>query len=114
LLYSAVGAAALNSQLYVCGGYDGTTSLNTVECYIPQRDEWTFITRMMKHRSAGGAVAFDGNLYALGGHDGLSIFDSLSPRARSTTHRLCDCCFTSIVSVTRSKGMIPGRRSGSP
>ena len=74
---SAVGAAVLADRLYVCGGYDGITSLNTVQCYDPDRDCWTCITPMMKHRSAAGVVAFDGHIYALGGHDGLSIFDSV-------------------------------------
>lgn len=70
-----MGAAALNDKLYVCGGYDGVTSLNTVECYQPDKDCWTLVTSMVKHRSAGGVLAFDGYVYALGGHDGLSIFD---------------------------------------
>jgi kelch-like protein 18 len=63
----------------VCGGYDGVTSLNTVECYQPDRDEWSMMARMMKHRSAGAVAAFEGYIYALGGHDGLSIFDSVIP-----------------------------------
>lgn len=67
----------LNDRLYVCGGYDGITSLNTVECYDPDRDTWTLLAPMNKHRSAAGLVAFDGHIYALGGHDGLSIFDSI-------------------------------------
>jgi len=77
-LHSAVGAAALNNCLYVCGGYDGVTSLNTVECYQPDKDVWTVVASMIKHRSAGGVVAFEGYIYALGGHDGLSIFDSVT------------------------------------
>ena len=64
---SAVGATVLNDRLYVCGGYDGITSLNTVECYDPDRDAWTSVAPMNKHR----------HVYGLGGHDGLSIFDSV-------------------------------------
>jgi len=78
LYFSALGAAALNNRLYVCGGFDGVSSLNIVECYQPDLDRWTIITPMQKHRSAGGVVAFDGYIYILGGHDGLSIFDSVS------------------------------------
>lgn len=78
LYFSALGAAALNDRLYVCGGFDGVSSLNIVECYQPDLDRWTIITPMQKHRSAGGVVAFDGYIYILGGHDGLSIFDSVS------------------------------------
>jgi len=35
---SALGAVALNKKLYVCGGYDGLSSLRTVEVYDPERD----------------------------------------------------------------------------
>ena len=73
--FSAVGAAPLNDKLYVCGGFDGIRSLNTVECYDPDKDCWTSVTSMDKHRSAGGVLAFNGYLYAIGGHDGLTIFD---------------------------------------
>lgn len=73
-----MGTAALNDCLYVCGGYDGVTSLNTVECYQPDKDEWSVVASMIKHRSAGGVAAFEGFIYALGGHDGLSIFDSVT------------------------------------
>jgi kelch-like protein 18 len=98
---SAAGAASLHDYLYVCeikiiklmyntslsnpceictqvcGGYDGVTSLNTVECYDPSTDCWKCISAMNKHRSAAGVVAFDNHIYVLGGHDGLSIFDSV-------------------------------------
>lgn len=37
--FSAVGAATLQNKLYVCGGYDGISSLNTVECYDPEKNE---------------------------------------------------------------------------
>lgn len=76
--FSAVGAAVLNDQLYVCGGYDGVASLNTVECYHSDTNKWMMVASMTKHRSAAGVVAFDGHVYAIGGHDGLSIFDSVN------------------------------------
>lgn len=68
----------MHDKLYVCGGYDGVSSLNTVECYEPDKDQWRIVKSMQKHRSAGGVIAFDSYVYALGGHDGLSIFDSVS------------------------------------
>ena len=42
--YSAVGVAALDDCIYVCGGYDGVTSLNTVECYCPKTDIWKTVS----------------------------------------------------------------------
>ena len=51
---SAVGATSLNEHLYVCGGFDGVSSLDTVERYDLNRDDWEFIASMNKHRSAAG------------------------------------------------------------
>jgi kelch-like protein 18 len=61
----------------VCGGYDGVSSLNSVETYDPAADQWTMISSMEKHRSASGVVVLNNQIYAIGGHDGLSIFDSV-------------------------------------
>jgi hypothetical protein len=36
---SALGSAVLNNRLYVCGGYDGFASSDTVECYNPKTDK---------------------------------------------------------------------------
>ena len=67
----------LGEFLYVCGGFDGISSLDTVERYDPDLDEWKNIARMTKNRSAAGVVQLDGKIYALGGHNGLSIFESV-------------------------------------
>ena len=37
---SALGAVAFGSRLYVCGGYDGQTSLESVEEYDPKVRRW--------------------------------------------------------------------------
>jgi len=34
-----LGVATLNGKLYVCGGYDGSTFLETVEEYDPIKDK---------------------------------------------------------------------------
>lgn len=38
-----LGVATLNGRLYVCGGYDGSTFLETVEEYDPMKDKWVII-----------------------------------------------------------------------
>lgn len=78
LSLSALGAAALDGKLYVCGGYDGVTSLRSVECYDASTNQWKPVADMTRQRSAAGVTLFDGQLYSLGGHDGLNIFDSVS------------------------------------
>lgn len=35
---SALGAAVLNGRIYVCGGYDGASSLRTCEVYNPEQN----------------------------------------------------------------------------
>ena len=72
-----MGAVSVGEFLYVCGGFDGISSLDTVERYDPDLDEWKDIARMNKNRSAAGVVHLDGKIYALGGHNGLSIFESV-------------------------------------
>ncbi len=55
--HSAVGAVSVgDSSLYVCGGFDGVSSLDTVEKYDPDLDRWSMQASMTKHRSAAGVV----------------------------------------------------------
>ena len=46
----------MGDYLYVCGGFDGTSSLNTVERYDPAEDCWMEVASMTKFRSAAGKV----------------------------------------------------------
>jgi kelch-like protein 18 len=51
-----VGAVALGDHLYVCGGFDGISSLDTVEKFDPSTKTWTLVASMTKNRSAAGTV----------------------------------------------------------
>jgi kelch-like protein 18 len=62
-LHLAVGVAALDEYIYVCGGYDGITSLSTVERYDVKTDQWKKVAPMMRYRSAGGVSALRGFVY---------------------------------------------------
>lgn len=57
---SALGACSLGDIIYVCGGYDGVTSLNSVERYHPNTNAWCSVTPMNKSRSAGAVIACQG------------------------------------------------------
>ena len=58
--------------LFVCGGYDGSTFLQTAEVFDPQTQKWSFIAPMNCMRSRVALVANFGKLYAIGGYDGVS------------------------------------------
>lgn len=58
-----MGATSLGNYIYVCGGYDGVTSLNSVEKYCPDTDVWTAVTPMNKSRSAGAVIACQGTAF---------------------------------------------------
>uniref|UniRef100_G1R390 Kelch like family member 18 n=1 Tax=Nomascus leucogenys TaxID=61853 RepID=G1R390_NOMLE len=73
----AMGTVVLDGQIYVCGGYDGNSSLSSVETYSPETDKWTVVTSMSSNRSAAGVTVFEGRIYVSGGHDGLQIFSSV-------------------------------------
>lgn len=38
------------------GGYDGSTFLDSVECYDPEKDTWSEVTRMTSGRSGVGVA----------------------------------------------------------
>ena len=67
-----LGVATLNGKLYVAGGYDGSVFLNSVECFDPQKNEWTFVKPLQIRRSRVAMVATYGKLFAIGGYDGIS------------------------------------------
>jgi kelch-like protein 18 len=60
---SRVAVVALGGRLFAVGGYDGLTNLNTVECYDPQADKWTFVTPMCKHQGVVGVGVLPRGLY---------------------------------------------------
>lgn len=71
------GAAALGSQLYVVGGYDGSGFLMGAEVYSSVGDQWSHLVPMNTRRSRVSLVANCGRLYAVGGYDGQSNLNSV-------------------------------------
>jgi kelch-like protein 1/4/5 len=54
---STVGVAVLDGKLYAVGGRDGSSCLNSVECYDPHTNRWTLVSPMLKRR--GGRILGD-------------------------------------------------------
>jgi len=42
VIFSALGAVAITRRLYVLGGYDGVTSLKSVEVYDPEMNVYVY------------------------------------------------------------------------
>lgn len=64
---SAVCAAPMNdqNQVYVCGGFDGASSLSSVESFDPALNRWTIRPSMGSNRCAAAAAVLDGFLYGM-------------------------------------------------
>ncbi len=71
------GTAALGSNLYVAGGYDGSAFLSGAEVYSSVAEQWSHLVAMNTRRSRISLVANCGRLYAVGGYDGQSNLSSL-------------------------------------
>lgn len=61
-----IGVAAINQYIYVVGGYDGASQLNTVERYDTEKGVWEFVASMKTARSALSVTVLDCKIYAMG------------------------------------------------
>ena len=59
LFRSTHDAIALDGQLYVVGGNDGSSSLNSAERYDPKTHRWTTMSGMSTRRSSVGITVAD-------------------------------------------------------
>ena len=60
-------------------GYDGTNSLDSVECYDASTNTWTEVAPMNTKRLYPGIAVADGKMYVVGGYDfsAYSYFSSM-------------------------------------
>lgn len=63
---SSLGISILDGFLFAVGGYNGQTTVNTVERFSPRTQEWSMITDMSTERSMLGVTSLNGELYAVG------------------------------------------------
>ena len=72
------GAAAVhNGKFIVCGGYDGSNHLKSVECFDPKSGVWTELNDMPTPLIAHSLVSHGNNLILMGGWDGKAIFNTV-------------------------------------
>ena len=60
------GVAELGNSLFVIGGNDGTSFLNSCEHYDPLTNKWSYVPPMSRPRAGIGAAVVDGILYVAG------------------------------------------------
>ena len=64
-------------KIFVCGGYDGETFLNSVESYSWPDNSWTLEPAMNEKRAASSAFVHDREIYVSGGWTGTKFTDSI-------------------------------------
>ncbi|XP_076685259.1 kelch-like protein 10 [Andrena cerasifolii] len=70
------GLCALNSLIYMIGGFDGNQHFNTVRCFDPATKEWRERACMYHARCYVSVCTHGGKIYALGGYNGRSRMSS--------------------------------------
>ena len=59
--------AVVGDTIYVCGGYDGSSHLASVECYNVRTGHWMAVANMNIPRCYVGACVLKGRLYVVAG-----------------------------------------------
>ncbi|KAL5015190.1 hypothetical protein ScPMuIL_009460 [Solemya velum] len=81
-----VAAAALNGKVYVIGGYDGQSRLNTVECLDLSESEptWHTTASMTQRRGLAGVFIFTTLFFFSDRYDGNTLLSSVESYAPLT------------------------------
>jgi len=70
----AYAIAAVDSKLFVFGGWDGDSYVASVYEYDPLEDDWTAKTAMSTARGFAAAGVVEDKIYVVGGYDGRTEF----------------------------------------
>ncbi|CAB4032958.1 E3 ubiquitin- ligase PDZRN3-like [Paramuricea clavata] len=64
-------------KIFVCGGYDGKTSLNSVESFNWPENSWTLEPAMQEARSSHSSFIHGREIYVGGGRHGAKVTDNI-------------------------------------
>lgn len=64
-------------KIYVVGGNDGSSALNTTEIYDPENHTWSLGPTLCTHRANCGVVVIHDMLFAVGGFNGKKFLNSM-------------------------------------
>ena len=84
---SGAGVAVVNDTIFVCGGYDGSMHLKSVECLNVRTGQWTSMTCMNIPRCYVGACVLKGKLFVVAG----SVFCPLSTPYQQSNECVLSC-----------------------
>ncbi|XP_018568306.1 influenza virus NS1A-binding protein isoform X2 [Anoplophora glabripennis] len=73
----AVGCGNFLNTLIVCGGYDRTECLRSVDQYIPETNTWQSLPPMRESRGRFKIAVLGDKVYAIGGSNGTTELDSV-------------------------------------
>jgi len=89
---SHCAAVSVGEQIYVVGGYDGNSSLTSVEVYSPTSRKWTSLPPMQTKRYYCAAVSMGGQIYIMGGKgrksrlSSVEVYNPISGQWKSLPH----------------------------
>ncbi|XP_059834926.1 kelch-like protein 20 isoform X3 [Hypanus sabinus] len=87
---SELGLAMLDGYVFAVGGWEGTSRLDSIECYNPRTNSWRFLASMKIAVTSPAVVAFKGLLYVAGGAvledgDGMNLVQVYNPKTNTWT-----------------------------
>lgn len=74
---SSAGIVSIGDDVYIIGGYNRSSCLDSVELYNKAENRWQYIHSMTTKRSRCNAVAMNNSIYAFGGSDGHRDLNSM-------------------------------------
>ena len=64
-------------KIFIVGGNDGTSALNSTEVYDPDNHSWSLGPSLNSLRANCGVAALDGCLFAVGGFNGKKFLNTM-------------------------------------
>ena len=61
------GAVTCNGEIYLAGGYNGTSGFDTFESYDPVSNQWQVLPSMSESRVGPSSAVLNGEVYVIGG-----------------------------------------------
>ena len=71
------GIVTVEEEMYIAGGYNRNSCLDSVELYNKADNRWEYVQHMRTKRARCNAVTLNNSFYAFGGSDGHRDLDSM-------------------------------------